>query len=308
MSTLIVAGKGGGGKTTTAFNIAIIARASGLRVGLLDSDPQRSLSDMRVARGSADVPVQTCRVEEIREKVALAAKAGLDHLIVDLPPGIGRHTLAAINRADFLILPMRPTIFDLRATRQWIEILRSAAQRFGVVINGAPPRREGIDAPAVRDARTALESLGVRPWAGQITNRLIIPQACNGGRGVAEIDPTGPASVEYEMLWRAVVRALEQINIRSKHHEKHALRESVSIAPDAMPAADPFGEETSTSKAAADVARSGVLVRVTPALRREPKLAAFHRGTTVQRLLLEAIEIALGRHHDNAAPKGPAGA
>lgn len=29
----------GRGKTTTAFNIAIIARAAGLRVGLLDSDP-----------------------------------------------------------------------------------------------------------------------------------------------------------------------------------------------------------------------------------------------------------------------------
>ena len=91
-------------------------------------------------------------------------------------------------------------------------------------------------------------------------------------------------------------------------NRQRTLRESVSIAPDATPAADPFGAETSPSKPAVDIARSGVLVRVTPALRREIKLTAFHRGTTVQRLLLEAIEIVLNRHDDSAAPKGPAGA
>lgn len=83
------------------------------------------------------------------------------------------------------------------------------------------------------------------------------------------------------------------------------LRESVSITADAAPVADPFGPETSPSKPAVDLARSGVLVRVTPNLRRELKLTALHRGTTVQRLLLEAIEIVLNRHDDSAAPKGP---
>lgn len=90
--------------------------------------------------------------------------------------------------------------------------------------------------------------------------------------------------------------------------KKHTLRESVSIAPVGMPAADPFGAETLSPKPAIDIARSGVLVRVTPALRRELKLTAFHRGTTVQALLLQAIEIVLNRHDDGAAPKGPAGA
>jgi len=86
------------------------------------------------------------------------------------------------------------------------------------------------------------------------------------------------------------------------------LRESVSIAPDGMPpAADPFGAESPHAKQEADVARLGVLVRVTPALRRELKLTAFHRGTTVQALLLQAIEIVLNRHDDSAATNGPTG-
>lgn len=116
MNSLLSAGKGGGGKSTTAFNLAVVARRAGLRVGLIDADPQRSLSDMRVARGHADIPVQACRVEELPEKLALARQSALEHLIIDMPPGIGAHTLAAIGLADFVILPMRPTIFDLRAT------------------------------------------------------------------------------------------------------------------------------------------------------------------------------------------------
>jgi hypothetical protein len=86
------------------------------------------------------------------------------------------------------------------------------------------------------------------------------------------------------------------------------LHDSVGIAPDVMPAAaDPFGAESPHVKQATDVGRLGVLVRVTPALRRELKLAAIERSTSVQSLMLQAVEIVLGRHDDSPAPKGPAG-
>jgi hypothetical protein len=55
-------------------------------------------------------------------------------------------------------------------------------------------------------------------------------------------------------------------------------------------------------------AKDSDIQRLTPTLRRELKLTAFHRGTTVQALLLQAIEIVLDRRDDSAAPKGPAGA
>jgi chromosome partitioning protein len=157
-------------------------------------------------------------MEDVPEKFALANRSRLDLLIIDTPPAIGAHTLAAIGLADFVLLPMRPTMFDLRATRHWINLLRSAAQSFGVVINAAPPRREGLDAPMVRDARAALHSLGVNAWRSQITHRHVIPQSCIGGRGVAETDPTGPAAIEYAELWRLIHRAIE--HIRRTHHEK----------------------------------------------------------------------------------------
>jgi hypothetical protein len=75
-------------------------------------------------------------------------------------------------------------------------------------------------------------------------------------------------------------------------NRRPTLRESVSIAPDAMPAADPFGPKTSPSKPAVDIVRSGVLVRVTPDLRRELKLTAFHDGAAT----------AARSHRDRAQP------
>jgi hypothetical protein len=57
----------------------------------------------------------------------------------------------------------------------------------------------------------------------------------------------------------------------------HASEEGFGNHTDAQPEAD----------------RCGILVRVTPALRRELKLAALTRNTTVQALVLKAITVVL---------------
>jgi hypothetical protein len=59
-----------------------------------------------------------------------------------------------------------------------------------------------------------------------------------------------------------------------------------------MPTADDTFAADS-AEAQADAGRCGVLVRVSPELRRELKLAAITRNTTVQDLMLEAIAIVL---------------
>lgn len=80
------------------------------------------------------------------------------------------------------------------------------------------------------------------------------------------------------------------------------LRESVAIAPDATPAADPFGTESQDGKEAAEVARRGVLVRVSPETWRALKLAAIQNNTTVQTMMLAAIEVVLNGHGQSPAP------
>jgi hypothetical protein len=67
---------------------------------------------------------------------------------------------------------------------------------------------------------------------------------------------------------------------------------TAALAASAAPAADDaFGADAGEEQT--DAGRCGVLVRVSPELRRELKLAAIARGTTVQDLMLEAIAIVL---------------
>jgi chromosome partitioning protein len=224
MKTIAIAGKGGGGKSTTTTNIAVVAYRAGLKVGLLDTDPQGSTRDWRRARGTSDIPVQSSDDTRLKEALAGAERAALDGVFIDMAPAIDAHALSIIGAADFVILPMRPTILDLGVTRKWIELLRSAAKPFGVVINGASPRRQGEDAPMVRDARSALRRIGAPLWSGQITNRVSIACSAIGGRGVAETDPIGPAAAEYAALWRGINRILDtDRSINNVYATQHAV-------------------------------------------------------------------------------------
>jgi len=218
MKTIAFPGKGGSGKTTTTSNLAVVACRQGLRVGLIDLDPQGSLRDWRRARGAADIPARSCRAEQLQDMLVHGERARLDWLLIDMPPAFGAHTLSIVNAVDFVLLPMRPTILDLGVTRRWIDLLRSAARPFGVLINAAPPRRQGEDAPAVRDARAALRSIGSPLWQRQITNRLVIPYSAIGGRGVAETEPAGPAAAEYSALWRSIAHTTTTTTMRRIHH------------------------------------------------------------------------------------------
>lgn len=203
-------GKGGSGKTTTAVNLACLARRQGLRVGIVDVDPQRSSFQWRRCRNTDDIPARPCSPDQLGDVLALARKVKLDPVFVDLPPDSAQ-ALAAARVADFVLVLARPTFLDLAATRTHVNLLQSAAIPHAVLLNAAPPCRQGLEAPMVRDAREAILDFTKRLWRGQITQRHIVPYATAAGRGVIEIDRDGPAAAEYGALWSAVVRQTQII-------------------------------------------------------------------------------------------------
>ena len=80
---------------------------------------------------------------------------------------------------------------------------------------------------------------------------------------------------------------------------------SAALAASTDPASDDaFGTHTD---AQAEADRCGILVRVSPALRRELKLAALTRDTTVQALVLKAIAVVLEEPRLRRSPEQIAG-
>jgi chromosome partitioning protein len=109
---LVFSGKGGAGKTTVAREMAVAGSLAGRRVAIVDLDPQAGMTGW-FGRRSAETPIM----------VSLAAgyslspfeNAGIDELIIDLPPGVPSYVSTLIPIADAVLVPCRPSPDDLSA-------------------------------------------------------------------------------------------------------------------------------------------------------------------------------------------------
>jgi len=80
-----------------------------------------------------------------------------------------------------------------------------------VVINGAPPRREAYEAPAVTYTRDSLARLDVPVWGGQISHRANLSLSLAKGEGAKEYDAACNSTAEIARLWGAIEKSVQAI-------------------------------------------------------------------------------------------------
>jgi chromosome partitioning protein len=124
---VVASGKGGTTKTTTTLNLATIASASGLRVGLLDMDEQETLTKWcrrrerqgHVARLALFTIPLADIIRAIRE---IETVEGLNLIIVDTPPGLEQRARISelIRRADFVLVPSTQGTADIDAAIEFM--------------------------------------------------------------------------------------------------------------------------------------------------------------------------------------------
>lgn len=204
MKTLaILSRKGGAGKTTVALHLAVAAQASGLgRVALVDMDPQRSAADWWRSREAETPELVEADPGTLPEVVKAAKAAGVDLLVVDTRPSAEEDALEAATCADLALLVVKPSILDLRAVAATVDTVRQAKTPGLVLINQAPPGRNGEEAAIVSEAMEALAGYGL-PLAPTVLHaRAAYHAALIDGRAVNELEPTGKAAAEIADLWR----------------------------------------------------------------------------------------------------------
>lgn len=123
MHIILVANpKGGSGKTTIAVNLAGYYASAGRRTGLFDLDRQQSALRWLARRpaGLATISGYDARDDD----VAIDATGGLDVAVIDAPAALRGERLRDIVRvADHALIPVQPSVFDLDASADFLELL-----------------------------------------------------------------------------------------------------------------------------------------------------------------------------------------
>ena len=123
MQTILVANpKGGSGKTTLATNLAAYLAWQNQRVIMWDLDRQKSSLDWLKLRPS-ELPSITALNAE-RDEQDPEIPEGHDWLLLDSPAGMhGKNLAHALKFASKVIVPVQPSVFDMAATRDFLDRL-----------------------------------------------------------------------------------------------------------------------------------------------------------------------------------------
>ncbi len=217
MHTVVVGTqKGGSGKSTLATGLAVAAMEDGQRVGIIETDPQGTVSkwsrrrtnpEPRIARVSTPI--------EIERALLFLRRDGYSLAMIDTAPTDNVLSVSAYNAADLCLIPARPSPADIEAALPTLDAIRKLNKPFAFVLNQTPARSFRLS-----EAAMALNAVGVLALP-YIVQRNDHQDALGAGLAVTEFAPEGKAAEEIRGLWTWV---LETLKTESFNHEQAPIR------------------------------------------------------------------------------------
>ena len=204
MLTVVGNLKGGTGKSTVAFNLAVWLAHDKAGVRAFDLDPQCTLLDVCEVR-EEDGFEPTFEVSSDLEalKSLAADRKSKQPIIVDMSASNMPAMETAISLADRVLIPVQPSQADIWSTQRFLKIVadninkKNKTEVLGF-INRADTHR-GIR--ETDEAEQALEMLqGVKALGVRLYQRTAYRRSFSEGLGVFELDPMGKASREMKKL------------------------------------------------------------------------------------------------------------
>lgn len=200
MITVVGNLKGGCGKSTITFNLAVWLARSGVDVVTFDLDPQSTLSDaIEVRKDEGVLPeLKVFRSESDPGKI-MATHPG--EALVDVGASNLWAMRQAIAQADRILSPVPPSQADVWSTARFLDIVKETVSTKAkkpdvfLFVNRADTH------PMLKESNETEEALaslpGVKILRSRICQRTAYRRSFSEGRAVFELSPGSKASLEF---------------------------------------------------------------------------------------------------------------
>jgi chromosome partitioning protein len=205
MITVVGNLKGGSGKSTVAFNLAVWLTRHHSQVKLYDFDPQKTLCDVIEVRSDEGFePEMTVEQPQGDLAAALREAAKDSEVIVDVGTADMDAMRAAISVADRVVIPVAPSQADVWSTQRFLVIINKVAADAGhkpkllLFVNRADTHHSVRESDETEEALKMLPGGSVLPC--RIYQRTAYRRSFSEGLAVYELQPGSKAALEFMEL------------------------------------------------------------------------------------------------------------
>lgn len=202
--------KGGSGKTTIATHLARALQLEGHDVLLVDSDPQGSARDWAAVDESQPVAVVGIDRPTIERDIKHVARK--DFVVIDGAPQAADLAISAIKSADFVLIPVQPSPYDIWATSDLVDLVKQRVELTDGKLKAAFVVSRAIKGTRIgAEVSQALEGYGLPVLEARISQRVIYPGTAATGTTVLDAEPEGEAAREIVALMNEIKSKIEQL-------------------------------------------------------------------------------------------------
>ena len=241
--------KGGVGKTTIAFNLAKGLAKRQYKTLAIDNDPQGNLTGAFLDNPTTlradilniyekDIPklaphpidknlsliganIHLSKIADSDFEVIFKLKEGLepikemhDFILIDCLPSFGYLNMAALNAADFVLIPTKPAPFAFMGLKDLFDTIDKAQRRLnkglkviGIVLNFVEGRKTTMGSELEDVLRSSYKDL---VFQTRLNKAIKLEESPSFSQSIMEYDPKGKTSHQFKELIDEFLRRYDE--------------------------------------------------------------------------------------------------